>query len=97
VYRDGAHGEPSLLASAYRSSLRLATERRIRSLAFPSISTGAYGYPLDDAARMALGTVLDYLRAHRGLALVRFVLYGRAALAAYESALQRLLPEGRRA
>src|SRR5438093_9837213 len=54
IYRDGRHGEPGLLASAYRSSLELASESGLKSVAFPSISTGAYGYPMDEAARVAL-------------------------------------------
>lgn len=95
VYRDGRRGEPELLAAAYRSSLALAVECGIRSLAFPSISTGAYGYPLDEAAGIALGTVAEFLRSHSEIALVRFVLFTPAALAAYEAALGRLL-EARR-
>src|SRR5262249_17854094 len=75
VYRDGRHGEPELLASAYRRSLVVATQHRVRSLAFPSISTGAYGYPIEAAARIALGTVADYLGSHTDIALVRFVLF----------------------
>src|SRR3990172_12505763 len=59
VYRDGKHGEPELLASAYRNSLRLALEKGIKTLAFPSISTGAYGYPMADAARIALCTAIE--------------------------------------
>src|SRR5512134_2738637 len=64
VYRDGKHGEAELLANAYRNSLRLANERGLKTVAFPSISTGAYGYPLAEAARIALATVVDHLRAH---------------------------------
>jgi O-acetyl-ADP-ribose deacetylase (regulator of RNase III) len=90
VYRDGRHGEPELLAGAYRSSLQLASERGIKSLAFPSISTGAYGYPLAEAARIALTTIRDYLRAHPDISLVRFVLFGEAALRTYETALDDL-------
>jgi len=92
VYRDGKRGEPDLLASAYRSSLRLASERGITSLAFPSISTGAYGYPMAEAARIALTTTVDHLKAHPEITLVRFTLFGRAAYEAYETALSELLP-----
>jgi O-acetyl-ADP-ribose deacetylase (regulator of RNase III) len=94
VYRDGRHHEPELLASAYRNSLKLASERGIRSLAFPSISTGAYAYPLADAARIALRTALDYLRERREIGLVRFVLFGQSALQAYEAALDAMRPAG---
>jgi O-acetyl-ADP-ribose deacetylase (regulator of RNase III) len=92
VYRDGRHGEPELLAHAYRNSLALAAERGVESLAFPSISTGAYGYPLNEAAEIALTTAIDFLKARAEVGLVRFVLFGSAALAAYEAALDRLLP-----
>jgi len=91
VYRDGTYGEPELLASAYRSSLRLASEHGITALAFPSISTGTYGYPIADAARIALTTALDYVRAHPDITLVRFVLFGQAAYQAYEAALAELV------
>ncbi len=64
-----------LLASAYRSSLALATEHDLTSIAFPSLSTGIFGYPPDKAAPVAVATVVDYLRKHPGLKLVRFVLH----------------------
>lgn len=85
VYRDGRHREPELLASAYRRSLEVASEHRVRRIAFPSISTGAYRYPLRDAARIALGTVADYLRAHDDIELVRFVLFSERDLAVYQA------------
>ena len=90
VYRDGKHREPDLLANAYRSSLELASEKKIQSISFPSLSTGVYGYPLDDAARIALTTVRDYLTSHSGIKLVRFVLFGEKAYRAYEKALKDL-------
>src|SRR6059036_1488989 len=91
VYRDGRHGEPELLASAYRRSLEVAVEHGIRSLAFPSISTGAYRFPIAEAAPIGLGTVVRFLVARPGtLTLVRFVLFGDADLAAYETALAAL-------
>jgi len=93
VYRDGKHGEADLLAGAYRNSLRLATERGIKTMAFPSISTGAYGYPLAEAARIALTTTRDYLKAHPEIAAVRFVLFGQPAYRAYEVVLAELVPD----
>jgi O-acetyl-ADP-ribose deacetylase (regulator of RNase III) len=90
VYHDGRQGEAGLLAGAYRNSLGLASARGIKTVAFPSISTGAYGYPIADAARIALTTVRDYLKAHPEIALVRFVLFGDAASQAYEAALTEL-------
>jgi O-acetyl-ADP-ribose deacetylase (regulator of RNase III) len=90
-YRDGLHGEPELLASAYRRSLEVAVEHGLRSIAFPSISTGAYRYPIAEAAPIALGTVAAFLDEHPGrLDVVRFVLYGARDLAVYSEALGRL-------
>ena len=91
VYRDGKHAEPELLASAYRSSLAVASEHGIGTLAFPSISTGAYGYPFPEAARIALSTTLEFLKGNPQVSLVRFVLFGQAAYQAYDHALTRIL------
>ncbi len=91
IYQGGGHREAELLASCYRESLKLASAKGITTLAFPAISTGAYGYPLTEAARIALKTVLDYLTQHQEIKLVRFVLFGRAAFEAYEKALRELL------
>jgi O-acetyl-ADP-ribose deacetylase (regulator of RNase III) len=89
VYRDGRHGEPELLARAYRRSLEVAAEHGLRSIAFPSISTGAYRFPVAEAARIALGTAAEFLADHvGGLERVRFVLFSDADLAAYETALR---------
>jgi O-acetyl-ADP-ribose deacetylase len=90
VYQDGGHGEPELLASCYRESLKLASARGIKSLAFPSISTGVYGYPLEDAARIALKTVAGYLAHHPEIQRVRLVLFGPAAYEVYARALEEL-------
>jgi len=85
----GSRGEAELLASAYRSSLELAVENDLRTVAFPSISTGVYGYPVAEAARAALATVIDFMTAHPGrLDTVRFVLFSAADLATYTAALQ---------
>jgi O-acetyl-ADP-ribose deacetylase (regulator of RNase III) len=91
IWRGGSSGEQALLASAYRSSLRLAEEKRLESIAFPSISTGAYGYPLAEAARIALRTVIEHLRAGSGLREVKFVLFNPSVLRAYEAALEALV------
>jgi O-acetyl-ADP-ribose deacetylase (regulator of RNase III) len=88
IYRDGLHREPELLASCYRESLKLASAKGIKSLTFPSISTGVYGYPIEDAARVALKTVTDYLARHPEIELVRFVLFGRDAYEIYAKVLQ---------
>jgi O-acetyl-ADP-ribose deacetylase (regulator of RNase III) len=87
VYRGGGHGEPELLARTYKRSLEIAAKHKISSLSFPSISTGAYCFPINQAARIALRTVREFLREHSGIELVRFVLFSDADLAAYEAAL----------
>ncbi len=93
-YGDGRRGEPALLASAYRRSLEVAAENACRSVAFPSLSTGAYGYPIDEAARVALAAVIDFLRQHAAIELVRFVLFDETAYAAFRRAAAELLPDG---
>ncbi|HUI27959.1 MAG TPA: O-acetyl-ADP-ribose deacetylase [Candidatus Kryptonia bacterium] len=90
VFRDGRHGEPELLASAYRRSLEVASEQGVRSLAFPSISTGAYGYPIAAAARIALRTVIESVREQDDVSLVRFVLFSAQDLQVYADALGEL-------
>jgi O-acetyl-ADP-ribose deacetylase (regulator of RNase III) len=91
IYRGGSQQEAELLASCYRESLKLASAKDLTSVAFPSISTGAYGYPINEAARIALKTVMDYLSQHPEIKLARFVLFGQAAYGAYEKALRELL------
>ena len=78
---------PELLASCYRESLRLAVERNTKTIAFPSISTGVYGYPVAQAAVIALNAVKQFLEAHDGFDDVRFVLFDDATYSAYENAL----------
>lgn len=90
VYRDGRHGEPEVLARTYRRTLEVAAEHKIASLSFPSISTGAYRFPVNEAARIALRTVLDFLREGSNITLVRFVLFSDTDLAAYQDALSEL-------
>jgi len=92
IYRDGKHGEPALLASAYASSLRLAREHALRSVAFPAISCGVYGYPLDDAARIALETTVRVLSDGTcDLPVeVRFVLFSEHTHSPFARALEAL-------
>jgi len=90
VYFDGKQGEPELLAGAYESCLQLASRHGITSLSFPSLSTGAYRYPIGEAARIALRTVMEYLKGHEDITLVRIVLFGKEAYKAYEAALKEL-------
>ena len=94
VYRDGRHGEPETLASCYRRSLELAAQNGARNVTFPAISTGVYGYPRDDAARVSIAAVIEHLR-QPGCAIksVTFVLFSADALKAFESAAAQLLGE----
>ncbi len=87
VWHGGGRGEAELLASAYRSSLRLAEEHQLATIAFPSISTGAYGYPLEEAAPIALRTVAAHFLQPGSLRTATFVLFNSDALKAYEAAL----------
>lgn len=80
--------EEALLASCYRKALLLAEERAMRSVAFPAISTGAFGYPMAEAAKVAVATVVDAVRAHRSVRTVRFVLRDRKALELHVAALR---------
>ncbi len=93
VYRGEGKKAPALLSSCYRRSLEIAAARGLKSIAFPSISTGAYGYPLEEAAAVSLKTIIDFLKAPGGIELVRFVLFGSEAYAAYEKALKSLIKE----
>jgi O-acetyl-ADP-ribose deacetylase (regulator of RNase III) len=90
VYRGPNLRTERLLESAYRRSLEVARDKRIRSVAFPSISTGAYGYPLEEAAPVALRTVIGFLREHPEIDRVRFVVRGEKAFQAFEKALGEL-------
>lgn len=91
VYRGGDRGEAELLANCHRNSLALASKHDLRTIAFPAISTGIYGYPLDQAAAVAIGATIDYLESHDDLALVRFVLWDDEALRAFDHQLRRRL------
>ena len=91
IYSGGKQREAELLASAYKNSLSLASQYKLKSVAFPSISTGAYGYPVNEAAMVALKTVINYFKTHTDIELVRFVLFGLKAYQAYDKALQELV------
>lgn len=92
-YRDGNSGEAEKLAGAYRSSLQVALENDIRSVAFPSLSTGAYGYPIDEAAEIALRTVIEVMEENEGsFDLMRFVLFSAGDHESYADALKKVRP-----
>ena len=91
VYESDPGRAPSLLAGCYREALRLCVEHAIDSIAFPSISTGAYGYPVEKAAPVALETVAAHLRSNEDPRTVRFVLFDERTFATYLAAARRLL------
>jgi O-acetyl-ADP-ribose deacetylase (regulator of RNase III) len=94
VYKDGRSGEPERLTGCYRRSLEIAVEKGLTTLAFPAISCGVYGYPIQDASRIALRTVSDFCKTHPEIEEVRFVLFGDKDLAAYQQALEAVRKEG---
>ena len=88
IWRGGNHREPELLAACYRNCLNRAVENEIRTIAFPSISTGIYSYPLEEAAAIAVRTARDFVKDHPGrLDLVMWVLFDDRTLEAYQKAL----------
>jgi len=91
VYSGGKRREAELLASAYKNSLSLASQYKLKSVAFPSISTGAYGYPVNEASMVALKTVINYFKTHTDIERVRFVLFGQKAYQAFDKALLELV------
>jgi O-acetyl-ADP-ribose deacetylase (regulator of RNase III) len=88
IWRGGNSGEAGLLASAYQESLKLAAENGLSSVSFPSISTGAYGYPLKEASRIAIQTVASFLEENTTVREVVFVLFNSEAFQAYTDALR---------
>ncbi len=90
IYIDGLHDEAKLLENAHRNSLKVASENNLKSIAFPSISTGAYRYPMEDAAEIALQTAITYLKDNEDIELIRFVLFGQDAFGVYKKVLNRL-------
>jgi O-acetyl-ADP-ribose deacetylase (regulator of RNase III) len=90
VYTGGGRNESKLLKSAYLESLKLASKKGLKSLSFPAISTGAYGYPVSEAARIALTTTLDYLKAHPDIESVRFVLFGKPTYDVFAEEMKKL-------
>ena len=92
IWRGGIAGEAELLASCYRNSLQVAVDNGIRTIAFPSISTGAYGYPVTRAAEIAVNTVTRFLDEHPGtIDLVEWVLFDQRTFAVYQAGIERTL------
>ena len=93
IWRGGNAGEAELLAGAYRRSLELSVEHGCASVALPALSTGVYGYPMDQASRVALATAIEFLKQQGRPELVRFVLFGPGAYGAFAAALEELTSE----
>lgn len=90
VFRGGGYGEPELLARCYRNSLDVAVSNGIKTISFPSISTGAYGYPMEEAAKIALETIGNYLQDHPQIEKVRICLFGAPAYHTFKNVLEGL-------
>ena len=90
VWHGGERGEPEVLAQAYQNSLKLALDNKLRTVAFPSISTGAYGYPINDASRIALQTTVDFLKQKDFIYEVIFVLFSERDRKIYAEALEEI-------
>jgi O-acetyl-ADP-ribose deacetylase len=94
VWHGGTSGEAETLASAYRESLKLAAEKGLKSVSFPAISTGAYGYPMEAAARIALETAMDFAEQEdSSLKEVAFVLFDDYSFQVYSDTLRELMPK----
>ena len=90
VWHGGGYGEPELLASCYRSCLELASQNGCETVDFPSISTGVYHFPLDEASEIAIGTIAAFLREHPEIRRVRMVCFDLRTKAFYDRALEML-------
>ncbi|HXF67397.1 MAG TPA: O-acetyl-ADP-ribose deacetylase [Burkholderiales bacterium] len=90
VWSGGGRGEPQLLASCYRESLKLALEHGVKSIAFPAISCGAYGYPLEQAVRIAVRECAGFARVHPLPEKIIFACFDKATLEAYQNELKRI-------
>ena len=92
VWSGGSRGEPGLLASCYRSSFELALEHQLKTIAFPAISCGAYGYPLEQAVRIAVRESAEFVAQHEPVEKVIFACFDRDTLDAYRNEIDRLAP-----
>ncbi|MBS7631762.1 O-acetyl-ADP-ribose deacetylase [Candidatus Bathyarchaeota archaeon] len=88
VWRGGSRDEAKSLAEAYMNSLRLAVDKGLRSISFPSISTGAYGYPIDEACKVAVSTVIDFLTNNGRIDEVRFILFSSRDFEVYKKEVE---------
>jgi len=90
VWRDGEHGEDELLAGCYRNSLALAEQNGVKTIAFPSISTGAYGFPMERAASLAVTEIKTFLERNRSIEKVVLVCFGKSAFDIHKQAVREL-------
>ena len=90
IYRNGKSGEPILLTSVYKNCLKLADKYKAKNIAFPSISTGAFGYPIEAASQIALKTIIQYLRGNTFLQEVLFILFSQSDIEIYEKSPEYL-------
>ena len=92
TWKGGRHGEPEQLAMACRACLQLAVQHNCASIAFPALSSGAYGYPVDLAAANLIKTTMDFVRWHKKPSIVRFVLFDSGAFGAFARAVEEVVP-----
>ncbi len=90
IWRGGNHNEPDLLHQCYSNSLKMADEHNLKSISFPSISTGVYGYPIKEAVKIAITTVIEYLKGPTKIEEVHFVLFGAHDYSIYEEGLGKI-------
>lgn len=91
IYRGGIRGEAKLLESSYRKSLELASKKDLRSISFPAISTGVYGYPVETAAHIAIKTCVDYAQDNTEIKLIRHVLFSKEIYDIFSSQFKNLI------
>ena len=91
IYRGGTRNEAKLLQSAYRESLKLAVQNNLQSISFPAISAGVYGYPIDEAAHLALKTCIEFSRENTGIKLIRHILFAQRTYEIFSGEFTKLL------
>ena len=91
IYSCGSKGEADLLQNAYRNSLKLAQENKLQSISFPAISCGVYGYPIEEAAHLALKTSIEFALENTGIKLIRHILFNRRIYDIFSAELKRLI------
>lgn len=93
VWHGGKSGEPELLRNCYLNSLQLANDNHLNAIAFPAISTGVYGYPIEEATEIAIQTTMEFLQANKQVELVKFVCFSENDLSIYHETFKKLLKD----